>query len=231
VWNANGVATTQIFQLDKSIGADGLVVKPGVAKIADLKGKTVGADAPGTAGYFGLAWMLKKNGVSIKDVKVVNLGPQAAANAFLAGTTDLDAGMTYEPYMSAVRAKPEAGKIIATTLDYPMVMDTFGCTPKFLAENPKAAQGLTNAYFDAVELIKTDPTKSFEIMGADAKQTGAQFEASQKYLRWNDRAANQKFFAGEHAAFTKEAADLLLEIGLIKQIPDLGKLVDTRFIK
>jgi hypothetical protein len=32
-----------------------------------------------------------------------------------------------------VRAKPEAGKIIATTLDYPMVMDTFGCTPKFLA--------------------------------------------------------------------------------------------------
>jgi NitT/TauT family transport system substrate-binding protein len=231
VWNANGVATTQIFQLDKSIGADGLVVKPGVAKIADLKGKTVGADAPGTAGYFGLAWMLKKNGVSIKDVKVVNLGPQAAANAFLAGTTDLDAGMTYEPYMSAVRAKPEAGKIIATTLDYPMVMDTFGCTPKFLAENPKAAQGLTNAYFDAVELIKTDPTKSFEIMGADAKQTGAQFEASQKYLRWNDRAANQKFFAGEHAAFTKEAADLLLEIGLIKQIPDLTKLVDTRFIK
>jgi NitT/TauT family transport system substrate-binding protein len=231
VWNANGVATTQIFQLDKSFGADGLVVKPGIAKIADLKGKTVGADAPGTAGYFGLAWMLKKNGVSIKDVKLVNLGPQAAANAFLAGTTDLDAGMTYEPYMSAVRAKPEAGKIIATTLDYPMVMDTFGCTPKFLADNPKAAQGLTNAYFDAVELIKTDPAKSFEIMGADAKQNGAQFEASQKYLRWSDRAANQKFFAGEHAAFTKEAADLLLEIGLIKQLPDLSKLADTRFIK
>jgi len=231
VWNANGVATTQIFQLDKSFGADGLVVKPGIAKIADLKGKTVGADAPGTAGYFGLAWMLKKNGVSIKDVKVVNLGPQAAANAFLAGTADLDGGMTYEPYMSALRSKPEAGKIIATTLDYPMVMDTFGCTPKFLAENPKAAQGLTNAYFDAVELIKTDPARSFEIMGADAKQTGAQFEASQKYLRWNDRAANQKFFAGEHAAFTKEAADLLLEIGLIKQMPDLSKLADTRFIK
>ena len=27
VWNANGVATTQIFQLDKSYGADGMVVK------------------------------------------------------------------------------------------------------------------------------------------------------------------------------------------------------------
>jgi NitT/TauT family transport system substrate-binding protein len=231
VWNANGVATTQIFQLDKSFGADGMVVKPGVAKIADLKGKTVAASAPGTAPYFTLAWFLKKNGLSVKDVNIVNLEPQAAANAMIAGTANLDAAMTYEPYLSAVRAKPEAGKIIATTLDYPMVMDTFGCTPKFLADNPTAAQGLANAYFDALEMIKADPKKSFEIMGADVKQSAEAFEASQKFLRWQDKAANQKFFAGEHAAFSKEAADLLLEAGIIKQVPDLTKLADTRFIR
>ena len=230
-WNAAGVATTQIFQLDKSYGADGMVVKPGITKISDLKGKTVAADAPGTAPYFGLAWMLKKNGLSIKDVKVVNLSPQAAANAMIAGTDGMDAAMTYEPYLSAVRAKPETGKIIATTLDYPMVMDTFGCTPKFLAENPKAAQGLANAYFDALDMIKADPKKSFEIMGADVKQSGEAFEKSQAYLRWQDRAANQKFFAGEHLQFSKEAADLLLEAGIIKSIPDLTKLADTRFLK
>ncbi|MBI5719413.1 MAG: ABC transporter substrate-binding protein [Burkholderiales bacterium] len=231
VWNANGVATTQIFQLDKSYGADGLVVKPTIAKITDLKGKTVAADAPGTAGYFGLAWILKKNGLSVKDVKVVNMGPQPAANAMIAGTAGIDAAMTYEPYLGAVRAKPEAGKIIATTLDYPMVMDTFGCTPKFLADNPKAAKALADSYFEAVEMIAKDPKKSFEIMGADVKQSGEQFEASQKYLRWQGREANQKFFAGEHAAFSKEAADLLLEVGIIKAIPDLTKLADTRFLK
>ena len=231
VWNANGVATTQIFQLDKSYGADGMVVKPGITSIKDLKGKTVAADAPGTAPYFGLAWMLAKNGLSIKDVKVVNLSPQAAANAMIAGTDGIDAAMTYEPYLGAVRAKPEAGKIIATTLDYPMVMDTFGCTPKFLAENPKAAQALANGYFDALEMIKADPKKSFEIMGADVKQSGEAFEKSQAYLRWQDRAANQKFFAGEHAQFSKEAADLLLAAGIIRQIPDLTKLADSRYIK
>jgi NitT/TauT family transport system substrate-binding protein len=231
VWNANGVATTQIFQLDKSYGADGMVVKPHITKISDLKGKTVAASAPGTAPYFTLAWMLKKNGLSVKDVKVVNLEPQAAANAMIAGTDGIDAAMTYEPYLGAVRAKPEAGKIIATTLDYPMVMDTFGCTPKFLAENPKAAKALADAYFDAVAMIKADPKKSFEIMGADVKQSGEQFEASQKYLRWQDREANQKFFAGEHGAFSKEAADLLLEAGIIKAVPDLSKLADTRFLK
>ncbi len=231
VWNANGVATTQIFQLDKSYGADGMVVKPAIASIKDLKGKTMAADAPGTATYFTLAWMLKKNGLSIKDVNVVNLAPQAAANAMIAGTSGIDGGMTYEPFLSAVRAKPEAGKIIATTLDYPMVMDTFGCTPKFLAENPKAAKALADSYFEALEMIKKEPKKSFEIMGADVKQSGEAFEASQKYLRWQDREANAKFFAGEHAAFSKEAADLLLEIGIIKQLPDMAKLADTRFLK
>lgn len=230
-WNAAGVATTQIFQLDKSFGADGMVVKPNIGSIKELKGKTVAADAPGTATYFTLAWMLKKNGMSVKDVTVVNLSPQAAANAMIAGTAQIDAAMTYEPFLSAVRAKPEAGKILATTLDYPMVMDTFGCTPKFLAENPKAAQALANSYFQALEMIKADPKKSFEIMGADVKQSGEQFEASQRFLRWQDKAANQKFFAGEHAAFSKEAADLLLEAGIIKAIPDLSKLADTRFIK
>jgi NitT/TauT family transport system substrate-binding protein len=231
VWNANGVPTTQIFQLDKSFGADGMVVKAGIDSIKDLKGKTVAASAPGTAPYFTLAWMLRENGLTLKDVKIVNLEPQAAANAMIAGTAGVDAAMTYEPFLGAVRAKPEAGRILATTLDYPMIMDTFGCTPKFLAENPKAAKALADGYFDAVAMIKADPKKSFEIMGADVKQTGEAFEKSQAYLRWQDREANQKFFAGEHAEFSKEAAGLLLEAGIIKAVPDLSKLADTSFLK
>jgi NitT/TauT family transport system substrate-binding protein len=229
VWNASGVATKQIFQMDKSYGADGMVVRSNIARIADLKGKTVAASAPGTAPYFTLAWFLKKNGLTVKDVTVVNLEPAAAAQAFVAGQND--AAMTYEPYLSTVRSNPQAGKIIATTLDYPMIMDTFGCTPKFLADNPKAAQALTDSYFDAVAMIKSDPKKSYEIMGADVKQTGDAFESSAKYLRWQDKAANQKFFAGEHAQFSKEAAALLLEMGIIKAVPDIATLVDTRFIK
>src|SRR6266480_1077705 len=229
VWNANGVATTQIFQLDKSYGADGMVVKPNITKIADLKGKTVAASAPGTAPYFTLAWMLKKNGLSVKDVTVVNLEPAAAAQAFVAGQND--AAMTYEPYLSTVRSNPSAGKIIATTLDYPMIMDTFGCTPKFLADNPKAAKALADSYFEAVAMIEKDQAKSYEIMGAEVKQSGEQFGNSEKYLRWQDKAANQKFFAGEFQAFNKEAADLLLEIGVIKSVPKTDDLFDASFIK
>src|SRR5207245_5382325 len=138
------------------------------------------------------AWMLKKNGLSVKDVTVVNLEPAAAAQAFVSGQND--AALTYEPYLSTVRAAPDKGKIIATTLDYPMIMDTFGCTPKYLADNPKAAKALADSYFDAIDLIAKEPKKSFEIMGADVKQTVEQFEGSQKYLRWQERTGRHKFF-------------------------------------
>src|SRR3954470_20838251 len=225
VWNANGVPTKQIFQLDKSYGADGMAVRANVNAIKDLKGKTVAASAPGTAPYFTLAWFLKKNGLSVKDVKVVNLEPGPAAQAFIAGQND--GAMTYEPYLSTVRDKPEAGKIIATTLDYPMIMDTFGCTPKFIQEQPKLVQGMVDGYFDAVAMIKAEPKKSFEIMGAVVKQTGEQFEKSQSYLRWQEREANKKFFAGEIQTFSKEAAELLLEIGIIKSVPDTSGIIDT----
>ena len=229
VWNAAGVATKQIFQLDKSYGADGMVVRSSINSIKDLKGKTVAASAPGTSPYFGLAWILSKNGMSVKDVTIVNMEPGPAAQAFIAGQND--AAMTYEPYLSTVRNAPQAGKIIATTLDYPMVMDTFGCTPKFLDENTKAAQALADSYFEALELIAKDKDKSYEIMGADVKQSGKEFGESAAYLRWQDKAAAKTFFAGEIKSFSDEAAAILLEAGIIKAKPDMTKLVDDRFVQ
>jgi NitT/TauT family transport system substrate-binding protein len=228
VWNASGVATTQVLQLDKSYGADGMVVRNSIASIKDLKGKTVAASAPGTAPYFTLAWFLKKNGLTVKDVKVVNMEPGPAAQAFVAGQND--AAMTYEPYLSTVRAAPQSGKILATTLDYPMVMDTFGCTPKFIAANKGAVAAMVASYFSAIDMIKAQPAKSYEIMGKPVKQTGEQFGKSAAYLRWQDQYGNKKFFDGEIQAFSKEAAGLLLEMGLIKQAPDFNKIIDTSFV-
>jgi NitT/TauT family transport system substrate-binding protein len=206
-----------------------MVVRNSIGKIADLKGKTVAASAPGTAPYFTLAWFLKKNGLSVKDVSIVNMEPGPAAQAFIAGQND--AAMTYEPYLSSVRDKPEAGKIIATTLDYPMIMDTVGCTTAYLKDNEKVAKALADSYFEAVAMIEKDKAKSYEIMGADVKQSGEAFGKSASYLRWQDKAANQKFFAEEHAKFSAEAADVLMEAGIIKQKPDMTQLAEPKFIR
>jgi ABC-type amino acid transport substrate-binding protein len=66
VWNANGIATTQLFKMDQGMGSDGIVARNTISKVADLKGKTVAASAPGTNPHFTLAWILKKNGMSLE---------------------------------------------------------------------------------------------------------------------------------------------------------------------
>ena len=229
-WNTNGVPIVQIFQLDKSYGADGIAVRNDVNSFADLKGKTVAVDAPGTASYFTLAWLLSKNGMKVKDVKTVTLAPQPAAQSFVTGQND--AAVTYEPYLSTVRANPSAGKILATTLEFPHIMDTVGCAPDWLKANPKAAKAMADAYFEALEMIKADPAKSYEIMGTAVKQSGEAFGKSASYLRWQDKAANQKFFAGELQQFMKEAAAILLEAGVIRKLPDnYSVMYDDSFIK
>ena len=228
-WNANGVQITQVLLLDKSNGGDGIAVRKEINSIKDLKGKSIGVDAPGTSPFFVLAYLLKKNGMTMNDIKRVSLSPQAAANAFVAGQND--AAQTYEPYMSAIRDQPESGKILLTTKDYPIVIDTFGCPRNFIRENPKAVQAIVKSWFEALEMIKTDPAKSNEIMGAAVKQSGEQFAKSATYIAWQNREANRRFFSSEINKFSREAAELLLENNVIRSIPDIGTLHETTFVK
>ncbi len=65
--------------------------RPGIDKVTDLKGKTVAVSAPGSNPYFEMAWILKKNGMSPRDLRIVTLEPGPAANALLAGNAGLDA--------------------------------------------------------------------------------------------------------------------------------------------
>ena len=229
-WNTNGVPIVQLFQLDKSYGADGIVARSDIQSFADLKGKSVAVSAPGTSPYFGLPWMLSKNGMSIKDVKTVSLEPQPAAQAFVAGQND--AAMTYEPYLSTVRSNPAAGKFMATTLDYPWVLDSVGCDPKWLSANSAAAKALTQSYFDALDMIAADKDKSYEIMGAAVKQTGEQFGKSASFLKWANKEDNQKFFANDLVPFMKEAAVILKEAGVIRKMPEnYSVMFNDSFIK
>jgi NitT/TauT family transport system substrate-binding protein len=228
-WNANGVQITQVLLLDKSNGGDGIAVRKNINSFADLKGKAIGVDAPGTSPYFVLAYMLKKNNMTMKDVKIVSLSPQASANAFIAGQND--AAQTYEPFMSAIRDKPDAGKILATTKDYPVVVDAFGCPRAFLRANPKAVEAIVKSWYEALEMIKNEPQKSNEIMGAAVKQTGEQFAKSSSFIAWQTKDQARTYFDKEIAKFSKEAADLLLENGVIRSIPDINTLHETTFLK
>ncbi len=228
-WAGAGVALTQVLQLDRSKGGDGVAVRPAIGGWADLKGKTIAVDGAGTTPYFVLAYMARKNGVSIKDMNTATLAPQPAAQAFVAG--QFDGCSTYEPYLSQVRGMgADKGKILATTVDYPCVIDTLAFQPSFLAANGEAAKRVIAGWFAALDMIAAEPDKAFEIMGRRTNQTGAQFKESAQFIAWPQREENRAFIRQGLPAFMTEAAQVLLETGVIRTVPDLKALVSDAFI-
>jgi NitT/TauT family transport system substrate-binding protein len=227
---AANVPVTQVLVLDSSTGGDGVLVKNSIKTFADLKGKTVAVDNPGAVSNFWFNYLLRKNGMTMKDVKPSNLGPQPAANAFAAG--QFDAAVTYEPYMSAALKSVSDGRILISSKETPgVIIDTLAFQPDFIKKNPKVVKAVLDSWFEALDLIKKDKADSFKVMGADVKQSGEDFGKSAALVTWYDRKANQEYFAKTMTPFMKEATEILLEAGVIKRKPDLGLLADGSFVK
>jgi NitT/TauT family transport system substrate-binding protein len=227
VWTSAGIPTVQVALIDKSNGGDGIAVRGGIASIKDLKGKTINVDGPGTVQHFMLSYILEKNGLTIRDVIRATMGAQPAAQAFVAGQND--AAVTYEPYLSTVRAAPDSGKILVTSKDYPVVIDTIVFRTDFIQKNPKTVKAVVDSFFEALDMIQREPQKAHEIMGGVVKQTGEQFGGSASFITWTDRVANKAYYAKESAQFIDFAVRVLKSNRVIEKEPSAKEMVDLRF--
>ena len=228
VWTSAGIATIQVALIDKSKGGDGLAVRNHIKSIKDLKGKSVNVDGPGTVQHFMLSYILEKNGMSIQDVIRSTMAAQPAAQAFVAGQGD--AALTYEPYLSSVREKPDAGKILVTSNEYPVVVDVLVFRKDFIEKHPKVVKATVDSFFEALDMLKRDPAKSHELMGSSVKQSGEAFAKSAAYIAWQDREANKAYYAKEHQPFVEFAVRVLKFNRVIQKEPKAQEMIDLRFL-
>lgn len=226
LWGST-IPLTQVLVLDRSRGGDGIVTRPDTTTFAGLRGKTVAVDGPGTTPYFVLAYMLRENGMTVREVRTATLAPQPAAQAFQAG--QFDACSTYEPYIGSLRTAPNA-RILATTVDYACVVDTLAFQPAFIRANREAVSRIVKSWWDALAMIAAEPARSNEIMGRRVNQTAEQFAASAQFIEWLDQAKNREYLAGGFQQFMAKAITVQTEAGVIRQAPDPAALLDTSFI-
>ena len=227
VWTSAGINTVQVALIDKSNGGDGLAVRNNINSVKELKGKTINVDGPGTVQHFMLSYILEKNGMTMQDVIRVTLGAQPAAQAFVAGQND--AALTYEPYLSTIRAKPESGKILVTSKEFPVVIDVLVFKKDFIAKNPKIVKATVDSFFEALDMIKKEPAKAYELMGSTVKQSGDAFGKSAAFITWQDRAMNKAYYAKEHQEFTDFAVRVLKFNRVIKTDVKSKDMVNLSF--
>lgn len=143
--NASGLQTRLIVP-GGSVNDTYLVVPPGSSarSIRDLKGKRIALHR-GRPWEFPFARLLAANGMSARDVKILNLNPQAGAAALVSGGAD--AFFTLSD--AFVLEDKQVGKIIWSSKDAPpewkMRAELWG-DAAFIASYPQLAQLVATAY-------------------------------------------------------------------------------------
>jgi NitT/TauT family transport system substrate-binding protein len=162
----DGARETIVLVNDNSTGNDQIIARPGINKIADLKGKRVAAEE-GTVDHYLLTLALRKAGLSSKDIRFQPMATDAAAEAF--GQGKVDAVGVFAPFTSEA-LQLEGSKAIATSKDFPgAIPDHLVVTGAFLNKRPEQVQALVKTWFDTLAWIKSNRSEATRIM---AKRAG-----------------------------------------------------------
>ena len=136
-----------------------IVVSKDVKDGADLKGRTIAIPHRQSSHNILVNLALEKNGLTIDDIKVVELAPTEMPSALAAGT--IDGYCVAEPF-GAMGVSIDAGKVLYESNE---LWDDSACcalvlTDKFLEERADVAQSFINEYKEAGNSLDADEAKN-----------------------------------------------------------------------
>ena len=153
---------TMVMTLDDSKGGDGVVANKDIKSIAELKGKRV-AFLEGSIAQFYLSYLLKREGLSEKDVTPVNMGSTGDAGAaFVAGR--VDAAVVWEPWLSKGKSAPDGHLLIDSSKTPGLIIDTLAFRQDVVKSRPDDVRKVVRAIGQAVDYWKQNPKEAVEIM-------------------------------------------------------------------
>jgi NitT/TauT family transport system substrate-binding protein len=139
---------------------------PGIARIEDLKGRSVGVSSTGSVTQMFLNYLLVTHGLKPEDVNISSIG--LSGNAIGAVTQGkVDAAIMTDPALATVRRQSPRLRILADTRTANGVRATFGVdsypsvvlysTTQWLTAHPDRAERLARALNRTTEWMRTHP--------------------------------------------------------------------------
>jgi NitT/TauT family transport system substrate-binding protein len=200
-----------------------LVVKDGIDKPADLKGKKLATPQLGNTQDVALrAWLADNDLTSTDtgggDVKILPQANGDALTAFLAG--EIDGGWVPEPFASRFIQEGGAHVLVDEADLWPdgeYVTTHLVVRTKFLDAHPQAVKALIEGLSDAIDLTASDPAKAKELTNQGiAAVTGKPLSAAVLDAAWEHLHFTLDPIASslQTSAKNAEAADLLDPIDL-----------------
>jgi len=228
-----GVRGEIVLVLDRSNGADGIVVRNGISSVAGLRGRRV-AYTRGSPAHFLLVNVLRDAGLTVRDIRTVEVDdPTRAAEAFLAGS--VDAAVTWEPYLSQI-TRSGRGRVLIDTRQVPRTIDVLVASPRVIHQRPQVVQAVVSGWMRALDELQQPHPDSFRIMAAGLGMREAEFRSNASGVYYATRAMNSEWLTSPSGQPTR-AQQLFEDAGAIWRQERLSEspesaagFVDNRFV-
>ncbi len=176
---AGGVDSTALIIGDFSNGNDAVISKT-AKSIKELKDTNVNLVELSVSHYL-LARALEKNGMSEKDVKVVNTSDADMVSAY--STADVSSVVTWKPQVSEIVAMPNANVIFDSSKVSGEIIDLMVVNTQTLKDNPEFAKALVGAWYEMMGLMNSNTKESKEAKTAMAKASGTDLAGFEDQLK------------------------------------------------
>jgi NitT/TauT family transport system substrate-binding protein len=230
---ASGSKQKIVVVNDNSTGNDQVICDQSITSVADMKGKTVAAEA-GVVDHFLLLQGLAKAGMTEKDVMFKGVKTDAAAAAFQGGQFDCVA--VFAPFTVQALKRPNS-KVLFSSADFSGVIpDHLVATDKAAADGATMGK-LVEAWYATLDYLKAYPDEATAIM---AKKAGVSideykdfdkgttlFTAAQAQRAFEDRPGD----ATSLAEMARRTNPFLVQSGLAQKEADLTGLFAPQYTK
>jgi NitT/TauT family transport system substrate-binding protein len=225
-----------VLALDDSAGGDGIVARKEIQSVKDLKGKKVAVNE-GSVSQFFLNVLLRENGLSQKDLQIVNMKQGDAGAAFVA--EKVDAAVTWEPWLSKGKAAPHGHILVDSSKTPGLITDVLIFRRDVIEKRAREIQGVANAWNKAVAYWERSPAESNEIM---AKAVGDWLKDPKVFadvltgVKFYNQAGNVRFFGtpekpGDLYKVVQNALDIWGSFGKLQVKVAPKDLINHRFVK
>ena len=219
-----------VLSTDESAGADFVVAQSGVTTVADLKGKTIGADL-GKFGELFVTKMLEMNGLTTDQVTLSKANEEQVITRVQ--SNEIQAGHTWEPFVSqAVKA---GARVLFTSKQTPgLIPSVITFRDSVVRDRPSDIQAFVRAWFQAVDYWLAFPNEGNAIIAKTLKikpETISRDGIKLLTLSDNRRAFIPSNTTNSLYHTAKLYTDFYIRTGALTRPPDISKILDPSFLK
>ncbi|HVZ79956.1 MAG TPA: aliphatic sulfonate ABC transporter substrate-binding protein [bacterium] len=223
VARAGGIDLKVIAKAAFNPATNALLVRPDspIHSVADLKGKKVAAQV-GSSLHFFLGQLLARAGLTLKDVRLVNLAGPDQGPALQSGA--VDAILLWMPYRTQLERAGKA-RVVADSAHVPGGYSFYAVRNAFGRKDPEVVRAFLRATRETNRYMKGHPRKTLEFLARESRFPAEDLKPSLRGYDWSLRIEPEDIRA------MGAIKDYLLASKVIRKDFPIGELFDLGYEK